>query len=94
MQNIHTHVWDQRLHFSEQTVRESERSRGHALDLTVDFDLFMADMAPFDRSDLRPQGPTLRLLGPRRVCRGIHCPRARKTDRICLMRPLAARLHG
>jgi len=49
MQNFHTHVWDQRLHFSEQTIRESERSRGYALDLTVEFDPFMADMAPFDR---------------------------------------------
>ncbi|MBN1582169.1 MAG: amidohydrolase [Anaerolineae bacterium] len=49
MQNIHSHTWDQALHFEEQTVRETDLSRGYRLDLTVQFEAFMADMAPFDR---------------------------------------------
>jgi hypothetical protein len=49
MQNTHTHAWDQNLHFEEATVRESDLSRGYPLDLTVRFDAFMADMAPFER---------------------------------------------
>ncbi|MGC9347552.1 MAG: amidohydrolase family protein [Anaerolineae bacterium] len=48
MQNVHTHTWDQALHFAPETVREAELSRGYALDLTVDFDAFMEDMTPFD----------------------------------------------
>ena len=49
MQNIHAHTWDQVLHIEAATVSEAELSRGHALDLTVRFDPFMADMAPFSR---------------------------------------------
>lgn len=49
MQNVHTHVWDQAKHFLPETVRETDLSRGYPLDLTVDFDAFMADMEPFDR---------------------------------------------
>jgi predicted TIM-barrel fold metal-dependent hydrolase len=49
MQNIHTHTWDQDLHFEKQTVRETDLSRGYRLDLTVQFDAFMADVALFDR---------------------------------------------
>lgn len=49
MQNIHSHAWNQHLHIEPQTVRESDISRGFPLDMTVDFDTFMAEMAPFDR---------------------------------------------
>jgi uncharacterized protein len=49
MQNIHTHAWDQTRHFAPDTVRETDLSRGYRLDLTVDFDKFISDMAPFDR---------------------------------------------
>jgi uncharacterized protein len=49
MQNIHTHVWDQALHFDPATVREADLSRGRPLDLTVRFDTFIANMAPFER---------------------------------------------
>ena len=49
MHNIHTHTWDQRQHMADFFVKESELSRGYALDLTVDFDAFMRDNAAFDR---------------------------------------------
>ncbi len=49
MQNIHTHVWDQNLHFDPATVRETDLSRGHPLDLTVRFEAFMEEMAPFEK---------------------------------------------
>ena len=49
MQNIHTHAWDQALHFDPATVHEADLSRGRPLDLTVRFDAFIADMAPFQR---------------------------------------------
>jgi uncharacterized protein len=49
MQNVHSHCWDQALHFRPETVREADLSRGRPLDLTVDFDAFAADMAPFER---------------------------------------------
>ena len=49
MYNIHSHAWDQTLHFAPETVRETDNSRGFPLDLTVPFDDFMADMAPFER---------------------------------------------
>ncbi len=49
MQNIHAHTWDQSLHMEPATIREAELSRGHALNLTVRFDTFIADMAPFSR---------------------------------------------
>jgi uncharacterized protein len=49
MQNIHTHVLDQRLHLQPETVAETDLSRGRPLDLTVNFEAFMRDMEPFDK---------------------------------------------
>ena len=49
MQNIHTHTWDSRLHFSPETIRETDLSRGYPLDLTVKLEPFLIDMAPFDK---------------------------------------------
>jgi len=49
MQNVHAHAWDQNLHFAPATVREADIARGYPIDLTVQFDAFMADMAPFDK---------------------------------------------
>jgi hypothetical protein len=49
MQNVHTHAWDQSLHFAPQTVREAGISRGRPIDLTVRFKPFLEQMAPFDR---------------------------------------------
>ncbi len=49
MQNIHTHTWNAGLHFTPEMIRETDLSRGYPLDLTVDFDAFFTDMAPFDR---------------------------------------------
>src|SRR6266542_167772 len=49
MQNIHSHTWDQHLHFQPFTVREADISRGFPIDLSVQFDTFMADMAPFEK---------------------------------------------
>lgn len=49
MQNIHAHTWDQNLHMTPNTVRETDISRGFPLNLTVQFDTFMEDMAPFER---------------------------------------------
>lgn len=49
MQNVHTHAWDQAQHFEEQTVIETDISRGYRLDLTVKLEPFMQDMTPFER---------------------------------------------
>ena len=49
MQNIHAHVWDTALHFADQTVRESDLSRGYRLDLTVRLEGLLEEMRPFDR---------------------------------------------
>lgn len=49
MQNVHTHAWNQALHFDPTTVHEADLSRGRSLDLTVRFDDFITDMEPFDR---------------------------------------------
>ncbi len=49
MQNMHTHAWDQQLHFEPQTIREAELARGGPIDMTVRFDEFMQDMKPFDK---------------------------------------------
>lgn len=49
MQNIHAHVWDQALHIAPQTVCEADLARGYPMDLTVQFEAFMQDMAPFER---------------------------------------------
>jgi uncharacterized protein len=49
MQNIHTHTWNASLHFSAETIRETDLSRGYPLDLSVEIEPFLEDMAPFDR---------------------------------------------
>jgi predicted TIM-barrel fold metal-dependent hydrolase len=49
MQNIHAHAWDPSAHFDASTISESQLSRGHPIDLFVDFDAFMEDMAPFEK---------------------------------------------
>ena len=49
MQNIHSHTWDQALHLEATTVREADISRGFPLDMTVRFETFIEDMAPFDK---------------------------------------------
>jgi predicted TIM-barrel fold metal-dependent hydrolase len=49
MQNIHTHTWNEGLHMADFFVREAELSRGYKFDLSVNFDSFMADAAPFDK---------------------------------------------
>jgi len=49
IQNIHAHAWDQALHFDPATVHEADLSRGHTIDLTVRYDTFLQDMAPFEK---------------------------------------------
>ena len=49
MQNVHTHTWNASLHFDPQTIRETDLSRGYPLDLTVHFESFMEEMAPFEK---------------------------------------------
>lgn len=49
LQNVHAHTWDQSLHFEPATIREADISRGFPIDLTVRFDAFMQDMAPFEK---------------------------------------------
>jgi len=49
MQNIHSHTWDQALHLEPATVREADISRGFPLDMTVRFDTYIQDMAPFEK---------------------------------------------
>lgn len=49
MQNIHTHAWDQALHFAPELVRETDISRGTPLNLTVELEAFMRDMVPFEK---------------------------------------------
>jgi len=49
MQNIHTHAFEQALHLAPETVRETDLSRGYPLELTVRFETFMQDMAPFEK---------------------------------------------
>ena len=49
MHNVHTHTWNASLHFSAETIRETDLSRGYPLDLTVQPEAFLADMAPFDK---------------------------------------------
>ena len=50
MQNIHAHVWDQDLHFTDEVIREAELSRGRQLDLTVTPEDLLAEIAPFDKT--------------------------------------------
>lgn len=49
MHNVHSHTWDQALHFRPETVRESEISRGYPLDLTVRIEAFLKEMVPFEK---------------------------------------------
>ena len=49
MQNIHAHTWDQNIHFDPTTVVEANRARGRPIDLSVDYDRFIKDCAPFDK---------------------------------------------
>jgi len=49
VQNIHAHVWEQRLHIDPAAVREADLSRGRALDLTVHPDAFLREMEPFEK---------------------------------------------
>ncbi len=49
MQNVHTHTWNAGLHFSPETIRETDLSRGYPLDLTVTLASFLEDMLPFDK---------------------------------------------
>jgi len=50
MQNIHAHVWDQQLHFTDEVIREAELSRGRPMDLTVRADDLLAEIEPFDKT--------------------------------------------
>jgi uncharacterized protein len=43
--NVHTHAWDQELHIDPATRAEADRSRGRPMDLTVNFETFMAEEA-------------------------------------------------
>jgi uncharacterized protein len=49
MQNIHTHAWSQSLHMADFFVEEANVARGREMDLSVEFDVFMANNAPFER---------------------------------------------
>jgi uncharacterized protein len=49
IQNVHAHTWDQALHFEPATIREADISRGFPIDLSVRFDTFMQEMAPFEK---------------------------------------------
>ena len=49
MQNVHAHTWDQTLHLDPGSVREADLSRGYRIDMTVRFDAFIEDMAPFTK---------------------------------------------
>lgn len=49
MQNMHAHAMDQALHLRPETVKETDLSRGHPIDMTVTFDRFMEDSKPFDK---------------------------------------------
>ncbi len=49
MHNIHTHAWDAALHFTPETIRESDLSRGYPLDLTVKIGPYLDDMEPFEK---------------------------------------------
>ena len=49
MQNVHAHAWDQSLHLTKEAVQEADLARGFHLDMTIHFDTFMQDMAPFER---------------------------------------------
>lgn len=50
MYNIHTHAWDPEMHIAAATRAEADRSRGGPMDLSTDFEQFMADAEPFQRT--------------------------------------------
>jgi uncharacterized protein len=43
--NIHAHTWNPEQHIAPATRAEADRSRGHPMDLSVDFDRFMEQEA-------------------------------------------------
>lgn len=43
--NVHAHAWDPEKHIAPATRAEADRSRGGPMDLSVDFDTFMAEEA-------------------------------------------------
>ncbi len=47
MYNVHTHAWDPQRHIAAATRAEADRARGRPMDLSVDFDRFMAEEAAF-----------------------------------------------
>jgi predicted TIM-barrel fold metal-dependent hydrolase len=49
MQNVHTHVWEEKLHLAPFFVKEAELSRGYPLDMTVQAGAFLQDNAPYDK---------------------------------------------
>jgi predicted TIM-barrel fold metal-dependent hydrolase len=50
MYNIHSHTWDPERHIAAATRAEADRSRGRPMDLSIDFELFMEEAAPFDKT--------------------------------------------
>src|SRR5438874_11537805 len=46
--DVHTHAMRYPEHLSDEFVKEADRARGFHIDLTVEFDDFMAAMAPVD----------------------------------------------
>jgi uncharacterized protein len=47
--DVHTHAMRYPEHLSDEFVREADRARGFHIDLTVEFEDYMAAMAPVDR---------------------------------------------
>lgn len=47
--DVHTHTIDARRHLSETFIREADRARGFAIDLTVTVNAYLDAMAPVDR---------------------------------------------
>lgn len=47
--DVHTHAMRYPEHLADSFVREADRARGFHIDLTVEFDSYMAAMAPVDR---------------------------------------------
>ena len=47
--DVHTHAMRYPEHLSDEFVREADRARGFHIDLTVEFDDYMAAMEPVDR---------------------------------------------
>jgi predicted TIM-barrel fold metal-dependent hydrolase len=49
VQNVHSHCFDAASHLAPETIRETDISRGFPLDLTTKIEVFLDEMAPFDR---------------------------------------------